>query len=64
MNDNEGTVPQQVAHLEAMAATMREDLAEARVGLLAKPDDERLTKHLSTPRFAWVKTWKEYWPAS
>jgi hypothetical protein len=27
MNDNEGTIPQQIAHLESMATTMREDLA-------------------------------------
>jgi hypothetical protein len=47
MNDNEGTIPQQIAHLEAMAATMREDLAEARAGLLAKPDDERLAKQVA-----------------
>jgi hypothetical protein len=47
MNDNEATVPQQIAHLEAMASTMREDLKEAREGLLAKPGDERLTKQVS-----------------
>ena len=46
MNDNEGTLPQQIAHLEAMASTIREDLAEARAGLLAKPDDERLAKQV------------------
>ena len=46
MNDNEGTIPQQIAHLEAMAGTMREDLAEARAGLLAKPGDERLAKQV------------------
>ncbi len=39
MNDNEGTIPQQIAHLEAMAGTMREDLEEARAGLLAKPGE-------------------------
>jgi hypothetical protein len=44
MNDNEGTIPQQIAHLEAMAGTMREDLKEARGGLVAKPGDERLAK--------------------
>jgi hypothetical protein len=47
MNDNEGTVPQQIAHLEAMASTMREDLKEARAGLLAKPYDERLAKQVA-----------------
>ena len=47
MNDNEGTIPQQIAHVEAMASTMREDLAEARAGLLAKPDDERLAKQVA-----------------
>jgi hypothetical protein len=47
MNDNEGTIPQQIAHLEAMADTMREDLAEARAGLLAKPGDERLAKQVA-----------------
>lgn len=46
MKNNEGTIPQQIAHLEAMADTMREDLAEARAGLLAKPDDERLAKQV------------------
>jgi hypothetical protein len=43
MNDDEGTIPQQIAHLEAMASTMREDLKEARAGLSAKPGDGRLT---------------------
>jgi hypothetical protein len=47
MNDNEGTIPQQIAHLEGMASTMREDLAEARAGLLVKPRDERLAKQVS-----------------
>ena len=47
MNDNEGTAPQQIAHLEAMAGTMREDLAEARAGLLARPSDERLAKQVA-----------------
>jgi hypothetical protein len=43
MNDNEGTIPQQIAHLEAMAGTMRADLAEARAGLNCQPGDEKLT---------------------
>ena len=30
-----------------MASTMREDLEEARAGLLAKPDDERLAKQVA-----------------
>jgi hypothetical protein len=47
MNDNEGTVPQQIAHLESIASTMREDLKEARAGVLAKPGDERLTKQVN-----------------
>jgi hypothetical protein len=47
MNDNEGPIPQQIAHLKAMAGTMREDLKEARAGLLAKPGDERLTKQVA-----------------
>jgi hypothetical protein len=47
MNDNEGTVPQQIAHLESIASTMREDLAEARAGLLSKPGDERLAKQVA-----------------
>jgi hypothetical protein len=47
MNDNEATIPQQIAPLEAMAITMREDLAEARAGLLAKPGDERLAKQVA-----------------
>lgn len=47
MNDNEATVPQQIAHLESMASTMREDLKEAREGLLAEPGDERLAKQVS-----------------
>jgi hypothetical protein len=46
MNDNEGTIPQQIAHLEGVAGTMREDLEEARAGLLAKPGDERLAKQV------------------
>jgi hypothetical protein len=47
MNDNEGTIPQQIAHLEAMAGTMREDLEEARAGLMAQPGDERLAKQVA-----------------
>ena len=47
MNDNEGTVPQQSAHLEGLAATLREDLAEARLGLTAAPYDERLAKQIT-----------------
>jgi hypothetical protein len=46
MNDNEATIPQQIAHLEAMADTMREDLKEARAALLAKRGDERLAKQV------------------
>jgi hypothetical protein len=47
LNDNEGTIQQQIAHLEAMASTMREDLKEARAGLLAKPGDESLAKQVA-----------------
>ena len=47
MNDNEGTIPQQIAHLEGTAATMRDDLKEARAGLQAKPGDERLAKQVN-----------------
>ena len=47
MNDNEGTIPQQITHLEAMASTMQEDLAEARAGLMAQPGDERLQKQVA-----------------
>jgi hypothetical protein len=46
MNDNEGTVPQQIAHLETIAATMREDLKDARAELLLKPGDGKLTKQI------------------
>jgi hypothetical protein len=47
MNDNEGTIPQQIAHLEGIAATMRDDLREARAGLQAKPGHERLAKQVN-----------------
>ena len=47
MNDNEGTIPQQITHLEGIASTMRDDLEEARAGLLANPGDERLAKQVS-----------------
>jgi hypothetical protein len=47
MNDNEGTVFQQIAHLESIASTMREDLKEARAGLVATPYDERLAKQVA-----------------
>jgi hypothetical protein len=30
MNDNEGTIPPYIAHLESIASTMRDDLKEAR----------------------------------
>ncbi|MPZ35861.1 MAG: hypothetical protein GEV13_33715 [Rhodospirillales bacterium] len=35
MNDNEATIPQRIAHLDAMASAAR---------LVAKPGDERLAK--------------------
>jgi hypothetical protein len=47
MNDNEGTIPQQIAHLESMANMMREDLTHARAGLKTQPGDEKLTKQVS-----------------
>ena len=47
MNDNEGTIPQQIAHLEAVASKMHEDLKEAQAELLAKPGNERLTKQVN-----------------
>jgi hypothetical protein len=46
MNDNEGTIPQQIAYLEGIANTMRDDLKEARAELLAKPGNERLPKQV------------------
>ena len=46
MNDNVGTIPQQIAHLEGIASTIRYDIKEARAGLLANPDDKRLTKQV------------------
>jgi hypothetical protein len=47
MNDNERTIPQQIAHLEGMASRMRQDLKNARAGLQAKPGDETLTKQVA-----------------
>ena len=47
MNDNEATVLQQIAHLGITASTIREDLKEARAGLVAKPGEERLTKQVA-----------------
>ncbi len=47
MNDNEGAIPQQIAHLEDMASAMREDLKEARAELQASPGDERLAKQVA-----------------
>jgi hypothetical protein len=47
LNDNEGTIPQQIAHLESSAALMREDIAEARAELLQQPYDEQLAKQLN-----------------
>jgi hypothetical protein len=46
MNDNEGTIPQQIAHRENIAETIREDLKEARADVLMKPGDEKLTKQI------------------
>ena len=43
MNDNEGTIPQQIAHLEAMASTMPEHLKDAVASKnLAKAEAVRL----------------------
>lgn len=47
MNDNEGTIPQQIAHLESMAALMRQDIAEAQAELRHQPHDERLAKQVT-----------------
>jgi hypothetical protein len=47
INDNEGTVFQQIVHLEGVASTMREDLAEARAAPLETPGDERFVKQVS-----------------
>jgi len=46
MNDNEGTIPQKIVHIEGIAATLRDDLREARAELLTKPGDERLTRQV------------------
>lgn len=40
MNDNDGTIPHQIARLEGIASTIRYDIKEALAGLLAKLDDE------------------------
>ena len=47
MNDNDGTIPQQIAHLEGIASTMRDNLGEARAGLQAKPGHETLAKQVN-----------------
>lgn len=51
MNDNEGTISQQIAHLEAMASTMRVDLKDACAGLMTNPDDERLIKQVDALQY-------------
>jgi hypothetical protein len=51
MNDNDGTVFQQITHIEAMASTKREDLAEARAGLMAEPYHENLAKQVAARYF-------------
>ena len=51
MNNNEATIPQQIAHLESVASAMREDLKEARARLLAKPGDERLGKQVDALQY-------------
>jgi hypothetical protein len=44
MDDEEGTIPQRIAQLEARANTVRNLLKKARLDLLTKPDDESAIK--------------------
>ena len=44
MDDEEGTIPQRLAHLEARANTIRGLLKKARLDLLGKPNDEGAMK--------------------
>jgi hypothetical protein len=42
MDDEEGTIPQRLAQLEARARTIRDLLEKARLGLLANPDESEM----------------------
>jgi hypothetical protein len=44
MDDEEGTIPQRIAQLEARANTIRKLLKKERLDLLTKPDDESAIK--------------------
>jgi hypothetical protein len=42
MDDEEGTIPERLAHLEARANTIRGLLKKARLGLLANPNESAM----------------------
>ena len=44
MDDDEGTIPQRLAHVEARANTIRGIIKRERLGLLKKPDAEGAMK--------------------
>ena len=70
MDDYEGTIPQQIAHLEAEADTIRDLLRKVRPDLLKKPSDETLQMQMVTlqdllkstlARVEWLRRQGQHW---
>ena len=47
-DDEEGTIPQRIAHLQAKEVTIRDLLMKVRPALLKKPNDETLQMQMAT----------------
>jgi hypothetical protein len=54
MNDNHGTLQQQIAQLEGIAEMMRTDLKEAQAMLLVNAGDQKLKRQVAA--IEWIKS--------
>ena len=70
MDDDEGTIPQQIAHLQSEADTIRDLLRKVRPDLLKKPNDDTLQMQMVTlqdllkstlARVEWLRRKGQHW---
>jgi hypothetical protein len=54
VNDNDGTLEQQIAQLEGIAEMMRTDLKEAQAMLLVNAGDKKLVRQVAA--IEWIKS--------
>jgi hypothetical protein len=54
VNDNDGTLEQQIAQLEGIAEMMRTDLKEAQAMLLVNAGDKKLVRQIAA--IEWIKS--------